>query len=137
MIDESLLMGIPDHITYFTHLTRSRLISEQSDHYKSGNVLGMGKVFHYSRVLVGQDHGKMTTKARQRAVNAPSNAFSSRSDANVITLQKLNIRLTAIIINDSASVLLASAHVDPPHTRVATTLGTGLKASNETSPKPQ
>lgn len=85
----------------------------------------MGKGFHCSRDLMGQDLGELITKACQRAVNAPSNVLFLWPHSNA--LQKLNVRLAAII-NDSSSVLLASAYVDP-NTRLATTLGTGMNAA--------
>lgn len=87
----------------------------------------MGKGFHCSEYLIGRDLGEIITKACQRAVLAPSHVLFLRSNADFLALQKLNVRLAAII-NDSSSALLARAYLDPA-TRLATILGTGMNAA--------
>ncbi|CAD6582885.1 MAG: hypothetical protein ASARMPRED_001094 [Alectoria sarmentosa] len=94
---------------------------------RSGNVLGMGKGFQCSEHLIGRDLGEIITKACQHAVFTPSYVHFLGFNADSFALQKLNVRLDAIV-NDSSSALLARAYLDPA-TRLATILGTGMNAA--------
>lgn len=87
----------------------------------------MGKGFHCSEYIIGRDLGEIITKACQRAVLAPSHVLFLRSHTDSLALQKLKVRLDAIV-NDSSSALLARAYLDPA-TRLATILGTGMNAA--------
>ena len=58
---------------------------------------------------------------------SPSHVPFLRSDNDFVALQKLDVRLDAIV-NDSSSALLARAYLDPA-TRLATILGTGMNAA--------
>ena len=90
-------------------------------------MLGMGKGFHCSEHLIGRELGEIITKACHRAVLNPSHVLLLRSNTDLITLQRLSVRLDAIV-NDSSSALLARAYLDPA-TRLATILGTGMNAA--------
>ena len=87
----------------------------------------MGKGFHCSEYLIGHDLAEMITKACQRAVIAPSHVIFLESGADFVALQKLPVRLAAIV-NDSSSALLAHAYLDPA-SRLAIILGTGMNAA--------
>lgn len=87
----------------------------------------MGKGFHCSEYLIGRDLGDIITSACQRAVLAPPDVVFLSCSADLDALQKLNVRLDAIV-NDSSSALLARAYLDPS-TRLATILGTGMNAA--------
>lgn len=87
----------------------------------------MGKGFLCSEYLIGCDLGEIITNACQRAVFAPSYVLSLWSDTDIVAIQKLNVRLDAIV-NDSSSGLLARAYLDPA-TRLAIILGTGMNAA--------
>lgn len=87
----------------------------------------MGKGFQCSEYLIGRDLGDIIINACQRAVSAPSNVIFLSFSADFDALQKLNVRLEAIV-NDSSSALLARAYLDPT-TRLATILGTGMNAA--------
>ena len=87
----------------------------------------MGKGFHCSEYIIGRDLGEIITKACQRAVLALLHVLFLRSHTDSLALQKLKVRLDAIV-NDSSSALLARAYLDPA-TRLATILGTGMNAA--------
>lgn len=87
----------------------------------------MGKGFQCSEYLIGRDLGEVITKACQRAVYTLSHVHFLGSNADFVALQKINVRLDAIV-NDSSSALLARAYLDPA-TRLATILGTGMNAA--------
>lgn len=87
----------------------------------------MGKGFHCSEYLIGRDLGEIITKACHRAVLAPLPVLFSWPNTDLSVLQKLSVRLDAIV-NDSSSALLARAYLDPA-TRLAAILGTGMNAA--------
>lgn len=91
----------------------------------TGILLEMGKGFHASVGVLGEDIGDLVNAACKRKVYTSSVGVTRHSTND--SYQNLNVHLNSII-NDSAATLLSRAYVDP-NTRLALILGTGFNAA--------